>query len=462
MQLGFPPYMQGPYGGPPPMNGAPPMPPRFPMRDGSPPMREQQQPPMQPPRQAPIGMPPVQNGAKQGAVKAVVQIPSIPTGPRAATQGPAAGMSSESNGLPATSVKLPIKILSKPSTPAAVEGPPKTPAVPIANKPDVAQTQATPAARASGSAGARSQPQSKPMTTTQIAAKASVPPVGPAHPASRGPVAPAIPSYPAAAANAAQYSGRSAATAHTKTAQEQAVAAVKAAMAKLPGGPPNDSDTQSYSAANLNQQMNGLSMSGGHDLDAYQSNGMHGQRGGPRRGTARGRGGLRQPARKMEIPKDDYDFEKANAKFNKQDGVKDVMTAGSPVDGTPETSNAHGTVQSPKLAPGSQEDVEIPPAPYVKSSFFDDISSDLKDRQEDGSRQSGGRERRGEEIKRNLETFGQGSVDGFRGSGGGYRGRGRGRGGYRGRGYGGSGGGRGGGGMRKDSGAAQPTITPAA
>ena len=48
-------------------------------------------------------------------------------------------------------------------------------------------------------------------------------------------------------------------------------------------------------------------------------------------------------------------------------------------------------------------------------------------------RRPGGREWRGEEQKKNFETFGQGSVDnGYRG---GYRGRGRGRGGMRGRGH---------------------------
>jgi protein LSM14 len=72
-----------------------------------------------------------------------------------------------------------------------------------------------------------------------------------------------------------------------------------------------------------------------------------------------------------------------------------------------------------------------------KSSFFDNISSDLRDRMElqEKSEKSGGqspidgRAMRREERTKNMETFGQGSVDGgFRG---GYRGgRGRARGGY--------------------------------
>jgi len=76
--------------------------------------------------------------------------------------------------------------------------------------------------------------------------------------------------------------------------------------------------------------------------------------------------------------------------------------------------------------------VVIPPAQQAydkKSSFFDNISSELKDRDESKR----GMEFRSEERKKNMETFGQGSVDNYRG---GYRSRGRGRGGYRGRGRG--------------------------
>jgi protein LSM14 len=59
-------------------------------------------------------------------------------------------------------------------------------------------------------------------------------------------------------------------------------------------------------------------------------------------------------------------------------------------------------------------------------SFFDNISSEAKDRAENSGQKPGGREWRGEEQRKNMETFGQGSVDG--GYRGGYRGRGRGRG----------------------------------
>lgn len=157
------------------------------------------------------------------------------------------------------------------------------------------------------------------------------------------------------------------------------------------------------------------------------------------RGRGRGRGGHQQQSRPVEIPTTDYDFEGANAKFNKEDLVKETIATGSPL-GTPGTtgetslSGAVGEKENAK----AHEDVVIPKSESVydkKKGFFDNISSELKDR--DGQR---GQEFRTEERKKNFETFGQGSVDNNyrRGFG---RGRGRGfRGGPRGDGYGGRGG----------------------
>jgi len=152
------------------------------------------------------------------------------------------------------------------------------------------------------------------------------------------------------------------------------------------------------------------------------------------------RGGRREhPASKpVEVPTTDYDFEGANAKFNKQDLVKETIATGSPLT-TPDaadtnnpTNGAAHNGDSFKTQEKAAEDIVIPPAQQAydkKSSFFDNISSELKDR-DDSKR---GMEFRSEERKKNMETFGQGSVDNYRG---GYRGRGRGRGGYRGRGRG--------------------------
>jgi protein LSM14 len=159
---------------------------------------------------------------------------------------------------------------------------------------------------------------------------------------------------------------------------------------------------------------------------------------GTTRGRGRGRGGPRGPSaarhdsstatKGVEVPKEDYDFQSANAKFNKQDLVKEAIATGSPV-----ISPSNGDVADP-LSNGhaANDDVVIPAQAGAekgydkKSSFFDNISSDLRDRMERQDGTVDGRAMRSEERSRNMETFGQGSVDG--GYRGGFRGRGRGRG----------------------------------
>ena len=155
---------------------------------------------------------------------------------------------------------------------------------------------------------------------------------------------------------------------------------------------------------------------------------VHRGRGGPRGG----RTNFEHQTRKIDVPTTDYDFESANAKFNKQDLVKEAIATGSPMGTLDHASNGNlsgeGSVNGAHKE--SEHSVIVPPTPgYNKSSsFFDNISSEIKDRED----RMGGREFRVEEHKKNFETFGQGSVDnGLRG---GYRGRGRGRGFGRGRG----------------------------
>lgn len=186
-------------------------------------------------------------------------------------------------------------------------------------------------------------------------------------------------------------------------------------------------------------------------------------RGGRGRGRGGARGGRRESAaRGVEVPKEDYDFDAANAKFNKQDLVKEAIASGSPL-----TSPTNGDIADPIATNGhadGADDVVIPAKPGAekgydkKSSFFDNISSDLKDRIEQQQNQEGGfvdgRALRREERTRNVETFGQGSVDQGYGRGG-FRGRGRGRG------Y-GRGGGRGYGGPGRGRGRGHPAAEPAA
>jgi len=126
----------------------------------------------------------------------------------------------------------------------------------------------------------------------------------------------------------------------------------------------------------------------------------------------------------MEVPTTDFDFASSNAKFNKQDLIKEAIASGSPL-GDASTAPTVEAISSEK------DEVVIPSGSmYDKSSFFDNISSELKDREEAAMR---GQEFRSQERQKNMETFGQGSVDGYRGRG---RGRGRGgRGGGRGFGY---------------------------
>lgn len=162
-------------------------------------------------------------------------------------------------------------------------------------------------------------------------------------------------------------------------------------------------------------------------------------------GNSRGRGGFRgafgspQGNRKVEVPSTDYDFQSNNEKFNKQDLVKEAIASGT------EENIPHVAVKVPEVVEqpngDGAADVVIPPPKdgfyNRKSSFFDNISCENKERAEavPGERR-GGAQFRSEEQKKNLETFGQGSVDGYSGGyRGGWRGRGRGRGGYRGRGF---------------------------
>ena len=171
--------------------------------------------------------------------------------------------------------------------------------------------------------------------------------------------------------------------------------------------------------------------------------GHRGGRGGYRGGRPR----TESQTHKMEVPKTDYDFVEANAKFNKQDHVKEAIASGEPLGSPTEGSNGTPEVSTNGTRRESEQILSLPATTgYNKtSSFFDNISSESRDREESSSKRLGGREFRSEEQKKNLETFGQGSVDNYRG---GYRGRSRGRGFRGGRGYsrGGRGAMRGGGG----------------
>ena len=199
-------------------------------------------------------------------------------------------------------------------------------------------------------------------------------------------------------------------------AADAAKAAVQAAMAKLPAGP-----GQKPRAAQTNEGVDNLTKK----VNEMRTNESirHGRAGGPSGFTStRGRGG-RRGAREMgrgpEVPKADFDFESANAKFNKDDLAKEVIASGSPT-ATPNEDYA----ASESNETNGTSDVVIPAAAvsYDKTSFFDNLSSEAKERADNDGTVRRGAEFRYEERKRNVETFGQGSIDGN------FRGRGRGRG----------------------------------
>lgn len=212
----------------------------------------------------------------------------------------------------------------------------------------------------------------------------------------------------------------SAAALHDAT--QAAKAAVAIAMAQVAESPASDQQANGKAMENLTKKVGEMR--------------LNTVRGGTNARGSRGRGP--RPA-KVEVPDADFDFASANAKFNKQDVLKEAIAGGSPLRET-----ANGGASTPEaVAESSSSSVSIPPAYNKSKSFFDNISSEAKERSLNGGQKPGGREWRGEEQRKNMETFGQGSVDGgFRS---GYRGRGRGRGGGLGRGRGFGRGGRGGG-----------------
>jgi protein LSM14 len=361
----------------------------------------------------------------RGAVQPPQNVPT-PTG--------SAKPAKEESNAPRASVSPPevatVKLPNAPTGSAATRNAQGAPPPPTESKPDVAAALAPPA---------------QPPSSTNNAAATKVQPSGP----KSGRIMPAVPfasanknqmpTAPAAQAKAAPATQATkdepAANKSIEEANRDARAAVAAAMAKLNNsGAARKAPETTGAMDNLTKKVNEMRTNDG--IPRAPRNPGAAPRGG--------RAGLRQPARKIEVPKTDYDFETANAKFNKQDLVKEVIATGSPLasPGEGATPNAGVLEDAANGHKGGESTVVIPTAPgYNKSSsFFDDISSEIKDRAEraEGNAQVGDfRQFRNEERQKNLETFGQGSVDnGFR------RGYGRGRG----RGFGGRGRGRGGGG----------------
>ncbi|KAL4873722.1 Scd6-like Sm domain-containing protein [Aspergillus spectabilis] len=316
-----------------------------------------------------------------------------------------------------------------PSQQAAPTGPRATSELPV-NKP--AGQESTPAPPPAAPAdGAPTPPvESKPSVAEAVKATIDfpaerVPPTGPR--AGRVPpvipITPAKPSVPAAAnaplapATVNNVTTQGTAQAAITEATRAATAAVAAAMAKLPQ--PNGQKKPQPADPSVEGVTRQLGEMKPYDANRAPCGGQHPRGRGGHRGQFQG-----QANKKVEVPKTDYDFETANAKFNKQDLVKEAIATGSPVQEVESPAQATTTAEPPTTTQSANV--------YNRTtSFFDNISSEARDREDNSGARAGGREWRGEEEKRNIETFGQGSVDGYRSS---YRGRGRGRGYGRGRG----------------------------
>ena len=391
---------------------------------------------------APPGwFPPPGPGFPQGPGQFPPQMPLGPPGPHQTPPPQRPGVPGAGPvNMPRSTSELPVgerpssKPASRDVTPAPAVATPQVTqgaqAPPVDSKPPVSEASQANAGVPHGGFGV---PRTAPTGPRSGRVQPAIPVTGPAKP----PV-PTVAQSSAGAIgnNVSQGQAQAAITEATRAA----TAAVAAAMAKLPQ--PNAQKPVSGDAAieGMAKQM--------AEMKPYEHN--RAPRGGHQTRGGRGRGQYQGQTKKFEVPKADYDFETANAKFNKQDMVKEAIASGSPIHEA-ENPMPEGDDES---ASASADGYQI----YNRtSSFFDNISSEARDREEGTGARPGGREWRGEEEKRNIETFGQGSVDGYRSS---YRGRGRGRGYNRGRGGYGRGYSRGRGGIRGGRNASQSTGVP--
>lgn len=417
---GFPPhgYPPIPYGSPPPGWFPPPG-----QGFSHPPPGQFYPPPM--PFGAP-GQPPIQQGIQSK--------PSTPAEPLTSNAPKATPQQELPVEKPTATVKLPSSSTTPAPAAAAQNGPPP----PTESKPNVYEALAPPAPTVAAEVPAAAKPATSAPKSGRI--MPAVPILSPAVKL-RAPANGALQSSSTNLPGTSQIPAKLAAprpaqvpTKSLEDANRNARAAVAAAMAKLPPAPGQQKQTNGESAIdNLTNKVN--EMRTNDNIRTSRQPGTGGYATGHRGGRGGYRGGRQreeQPTKKMEVPKTDYDFAEANAKFNKHELVKEAIATGSPISSPIDSSNdipAEASINGGRRE--SEHSVVIPAASgYNKtSSFFDNISSESKDRDDVAGKRLGGREFRSEEQKKNLETFGQGSVDnGYRG---GVRARGRGRG-YRG------------------------------
>ncbi|EEH41491.2 hypothetical protein PAAG_03054 [Paracoccidioides lutzii Pb01] len=351
-----------------------------------------QQPPGHfPPPQVPIGTPQQQQQGQQ----AQQQRPGAPQPPSSAN-------------VPKPTSELPVgDKISKPTAPSTSASVPPSEQLKTSVSEQATPTTLPPTSQKQVTAPTAAPTTAPPLPSTASGTASKAPPPGPnASGPMNGRVVPAIPIHKPHTTSAAMQDATRAAT-----------AAVAAAMAKLPQPPSQVSQPTDKAVEAVTKKVSEMKPLDGEKAPR-----------GTQQNTRGGRGGHRgshyhpQP-KKVEVPTTDYDFESANAKFNKQDLVKEAIASGAPL-GESEHKEVNGTspTESADKANGTGANIAYNKA----SSFFDNISSESRDREEGIRGKTSGREWRGEEEKKNIETFGQGSIDGGYRSG--YRGRGRGRG----------------------------------
>ncbi|EXJ93537.1 hypothetical protein A1O1_01929 [Capronia coronata CBS 617.96] len=400
---GFPPYGPPPpgYFGPPGGQGFPPPP-----GPGPHPFQH---------GQAPIGPPGQRSNMPQ---------PQPPPPPPTQQQQPP-----EPKGrAPAPSSTLTSELPDNKAGRSAPSAPPKTAQPSIPPQANTARTENVPkppASTATAPPPTQAPPGPKtnrvtPAIPFQVNQKSFTPPVQPTADTSANGNAAAKPSKPMPSQAAMDEAAR------------QAKEAVAAAMAKLNPQTAGSQTKSAPSAAAVDALSKRVAeMSTSSTANGTARGGRGGLRGGRGSTYPRGGGG----PKKMEIPKSDFDFESANAKFKKEDLVKEAIASGSPpVAGKEENGLAEIADDSATdAAPERKDSLTGAGAAYNKStSFFDNISSEARDREQGSDGRFHGRQVRSEEFKKNIETFGQGNVDS------GFRGRGRGGGYGRGRPYGGN------------------------
>ncbi|KAL8712528.1 MAG: hypothetical protein Q9225_006935, partial [Loekoesia sp. 1 TL-2023] len=360
--------------------------------------------------QMPIGSGNQQNQQQPNQQQNAPNAPSAPT----ANQEPPTRSRQQSPSKPIATVKLPSSSTTPTPQEATVNGPPP----PTESKPDVAAALAPPAPAETKT----TIPAEKNTQATQKNGRImpAIPRVSPA-------VKPALPVNGALQSNNAnipkpqvpakpiETRPAQVATKSVEDATRDARAAVAAAMAKLPPAPAGQQpakkpattgnqkeENQNVSAIdNLTSKVN--EMRTNDNIRTSRQPGTGGYAAGHRGGRGNYRGGRSRngsQAKKVEVPTTDYDFETANAKFNKQDLVKEAIASGSPLgspaDGAADIPPASSVLDSERKA--SEASVSITPAVgYNKTtSFFDNISSESKEREE-GAAKKGGREFRSEE-----------------------------------------------------------------